>query len=205
MTSTALGSNWPVQQPRPEQRDSKTPTESSRRQKESDSERPSRHSDSRDGRGRDSSPFRDRSPVRPVRTPLENGDGDSRSSRSNDSHHSNSAVHSHSKRSKDDMGRSNGDRDKAPSPVLSPYARESLAAAAVDKSVPPLVSNHPSRYRSTNYLLFLLLRAKKCIPLNVHSLPSFQDVPVLVSLKHSHFRSLGRFSRVSWSRTQDGP
>lgn len=130
------------------ERDTKTPTEG-RRHKELDSERPSRH-ESRESRGRDSSPFRDRSPVRPVRTPLENGDGDSRSSRSNDSHsNSTSAVHSsHSKssgRSKDDSASSNGEREKASPPILSAYERERIAAAAADKSVPLHASSHPSR------------------------------------------------------------
>jgi len=159
--SSALGANWQV--PRPDQRDqrdSKTPTET-RRQKEIDVERTSsRRSESREReresrgrerdreRERDSSPFRDRSPVRPARTPLENGDGDSRSSRSNDSHsNSTSAVHSsHSKssggRSKEDGGASNGDRDKTPTPVMSSYERDQRERMAAEKSVPP---PHPSR------------------------------------------------------------
>lgn len=140
---------WPMQQQRTEL-GSKTPTEfgSSRRQKDSEPERPSRHSESRDGRGRDSSPFRDRSPIRAVRTPLENGDGDSRSSRSNDSQNNSvttSQSSSHSKpssRLKEDPS-SNGDREKTPTSIASIYDRE--RGSVSDKSLANFTSSHQSR------------------------------------------------------------
>ena len=121
-----LPAGWPL--PQRAERDVKTPIESrrlkeERLEKRQESSSSSHQNDSGKG-SRDMSPFRDRSPLRLARTPLENGDTDSRSSRSSDSH---STVHLSSSKSSSSRLKeeSNGDLDRTSTPLLG-YDREKL-------------------------------------------------------------------------------
>ncbi|CAG7720779.1 unnamed protein product [Allacma fusca] len=135
-----LSSGWPMQRP---DRDVKTPIESRRHKEERVDKRQEYHSESGKG-NRDMSPFRDRSPLRPSRTPLENGDTDSRSSRSSDSH---STVHISSNKSfSRNKEESNGDMDRTATPLMALEREKLLHQLPSDSKHQALISvSHPSR------------------------------------------------------------